>query len=74
MFKVVEFVETHEVELVPAMWVENGECCWPNSLRGMALHQAIKNQLAPHPDWDRWNVRTMFSTGKFDFNARFLSL
>ncbi|KAA0721245.1 hypothetical protein E1301_Tti018142 [Triplophysa tibetana] len=66
MFTVVKFIETHEVELVPAMWVENGECCWPNSLRGMALHQAIKNQMAPHLDWDRWDVRTMFSTDSYE--------
>ncbi|KAA0721524.1 hypothetical protein E1301_Tti021149 [Triplophysa tibetana] len=48
------------------MWVENGECCWPDSLRGMTLHQAIKNQMAPHLDWDRWDVRTMFSTDSYE--------
>lgn len=66
MFKIVEFVETHEVELVPAIWVENGQCYWPNSLRGMALHLAIKNKTPPNCDWGSWEVRTMFSTGKFD--------
>jgi len=72
MFKVVEFAETLEVELVPAIWVENGQCCWPKTLRGMALYQAIKNKLAPKLDWDGWDARTLFSTGKFDiFHARF---
>lgn len=65
MFKVVEFSETREVELVPGIWVENGQYCWPKSLRGMALYMAIKNMMAPNQDWDRWEVRTMFSTGKF---------
>ncbi|KAG1959837.1 hypothetical protein F2P79_005976, partial [Pimephales promelas] len=62
MFKVVEFAETLEVELVPAIWVENGQCCWPKTLRGMALYQAIKNKLAPKLDWDGWDARTLFST------------
>nr|XP_055049580.1 uncharacterized protein LOC129435105 isoform X2 [Misgurnus anguillicaudatus] len=66
MFKVVEFVETHEVEMVPAIWVKDGECCWPSSLRGIALHQAIKNKMPPHSDWDRWDVRTMFSTDSYE--------
>lgn len=65
MFKVVEFSETREVELVPGIWVVNGQCCWPKSLRGMALYMAIKNMMAPNQDWDQWEVRTMFSTGKF---------
>lgn len=64
MFKIVEFVESHEVELVPAIWVENGQCYWPNSLRGMALHLAIKNKTPPNCDWGSWEVRTMFSTGR----------
>ncbi|CAM4574396.1 unnamed protein product [Leuciscus chuanchicus] len=66
MFKVVEFSETREVELVPAIWVENGQCCWPKSLRGMALYQAIKNKMAPNLDWDRWDVRTLFSTENYE--------
>lgn len=66
MFKVVEFLETCEVELVPTFWVKDSQCCWPDSLRGMALHQAIKNSMAPDLSWDHWEVRTMFSTGRFD--------
>ena len=65
MFKIVEFLETHEVELVPAIWEENGQCGWPN-LRGMALHQAVKTLMAPSLDWDRWEVCTMYITGTFD--------
>ncbi|XP_041915767.1 uncharacterized protein LOC121680446 [Alosa sapidissima] len=44
MYSVVEFIETKEVELVPSLWVRDGQCYWPTSQRGMALHQAIKNE------------------------------
>lgn len=70
MFKIVEFVESHEVELVPAIWVENGQCYWPNSLRGMALHLAIKNKTPPNCDWGSWEVRTMFSTDSYEEGRR----
>ena len=67
MFKIFEFIETHEVELVPAIWEhiweQNGQCSWPN-LKGMALHQAIKNVMAPSLEWDRGEVKTMYITGK----------
>ncbi|XP_045903186.1 uncharacterized protein LOC123969648 [Micropterus dolomieu] len=62
MFHVVEFLETHEVELVPSLWVTDGQCCWPSALRGMTLHQAIKTGIAPDITWDRWEVRIMYST------------
>ncbi|KAI2665740.1 Anoctamin-8 [Labeo rohita] len=48
MFSLVGFVESHEVELLPAICVENGQCYCPNSLRVVTLHQAIKNKMAPN--------------------------
>lgn len=60
IFKVVEFLQTREVELVPTLWVKDGQCFWPDSLRGMALHQAKKNSMAPNLSWDRWEIRNCF--------------
>ncbi|KAI2644502.1 Anoctamin-8 [Labeo rohita] len=41
-----------------------------NSLRGLTLHQAIKNKMAPNCDWKRWEVRIMFSTDSYEEGRR----
>uniref|UniRef100_A0A667YTF4 DUF4806 domain-containing protein n=1 Tax=Myripristis murdjan TaxID=586833 RepID=A0A667YTF4_9TELE len=64
MFKIVEFLETNEVELVPGAWVKDNVCLWP-ALRGKALETAIKQQVSPGPDWMTWNIRVMFTTGMY---------
>ncbi|XP_029927899.1 uncharacterized protein LOC115373567 [Myripristis murdjan] len=64
MFKIVEFLETNEVELVPGAWVKDNVCLWP-ALRGKALETAIKQQVSPGPDWMTWNIRVMFTTDNY---------
>ncbi|GAA6091147.1 serine/arginine repetitive matrix protein 2-like [Tachysurus ichikawai] len=29
MFHIVVFDKTNEVEVVPSVWIKNGECMWP---------------------------------------------
>jgi len=64
MFKIVEFLETREVELVPGAWVKDNECLWP-ALKGKALETAIKLKVNPEPSWMPWTVRQMFTTGMY---------
>ncbi|XP_028254481.1 uncharacterized protein LOC114453560 [Parambassis ranga] len=70
MYSVVEFLQTQEVELVPAQWISDGHCYWPGSLRGMALHLAIKNRTEPEDSWDQWEVRTLFTTESYEEGRR----
>ncbi|XP_026158070.1 uncharacterized protein LOC113127583 [Mastacembelus armatus] len=70
MYSVVEFQQTKEVELVPTVWVKDGYCYWPSSLKGMALYQAIRNAVEPDHSWDLWEVRSMFTTQSYEEGRR----
>lgn len=65
IYKVVEFIKTKEVELVPSVWIWNGVCLWPH-LKGMSLYSAIKQQVTPSQDWVSWEIRELFTTGMLD--------
>ncbi|XP_023696454.1 uncharacterized protein [Paramormyrops kingsleyae] len=69
MYRVVEFEGTHEVELVPGVWVKEGACWWP-PFRGKQLVNAIKQQILPETNWTQYNVRQMFETDNFEQGRR----
>uniref|UniRef100_A0A672LHI4 DUF4806 domain-containing protein n=1 Tax=Sinocyclocheilus grahami TaxID=75366 RepID=A0A672LHI4_SINGR len=67
MYKVVEFLKTKEVELVPSVGIQNGVSCWPH-LKVISLHSAIKQQVTPSQDWVSWEIRELFTTGVMDIS------
>ncbi|XP_056275980.1 uncharacterized protein LOC130197360 isoform X2 [Pseudoliparis swirei] len=69
MFKIVEFLETREVEFVPGAWVKDNECLWP-ALKGKALETAIKLKVNPEPSCMPWTVRQMFTTDNYQEGRR----
>ncbi|XP_048828365.1 uncharacterized protein LOC125705993 [Brienomyrus brachyistius] len=69
MFKIVEFKETNEVELVPGVWVKDGVCHWP-PYKGKQLDSAIKHQVTPDHSWIQWEVRVMFITESYEEGRR----
>jgi len=63
MFYIVEFLETQEVEVVPALWVEEDVCQWPAQYRRDELVKAIRNEEQPGNTWDAYCVRILYKAG-----------
>ncbi len=63
MFHIVEFLETEEVEVVPALWVADGVCQWPSLYKLDELVKAIRNEEPPGSAWDAFSVRIIYTAG-----------
>ncbi len=63
MFYIVEFLETQEVEVVPALWVEKEICQWPAQYRRDKLVKAIRSEEQPGHTWDAYCVRILYKAG-----------
>lgn len=63
MFYIVEFLETQEVEVVPALWVAEEICQWPAHYRPDDLIKAIRSQEQPGHMWDAYRVRILYTAG-----------
>lgn len=65
MFYIVEFLATQEVEVVPAVWVQDETCQWPAHYRSDELLKAIRSEEKPGHTWDAYNVRILYTAGMF---------
>lgn len=63
MFYIVEFIETQEVEVVPALWVKDEICQWPAQYRPDDLGKAIRSEEQPGHMWDTYHVRILYTAG-----------
>lgn len=63
MFHIVEFLETQEVEVVPALWVADNICQWPAHYKSDELVKAIRNEEQPGHTWDAFSVRILYTAG-----------
>ncbi|XP_071059130.1 uncharacterized protein [Pseudochaenichthys georgianus] len=63
MFHIVEFLETQEVEVVPALWVADDTCQWPAHYKHDDLIKAIRNEEQPEHIWDAFSVRILYTAG-----------
>jgi hypothetical protein len=67
MFKVVLFLDSEEVEVVPGSWVEesNGTtiCYWPPYSKPSAFFKAVRQQKPREQTWGVHRVRCLFETG-----------
>lgn len=62
MFHIVVFDNTNEVEVVPSVWIENGECMWPPNKIDVA--KAVKSQECPGDGWMPHKARIIFTSRK----------
>ncbi|XP_045917676.1 uncharacterized protein LOC123978486 isoform X2 [Micropterus dolomieu] len=68
MFHIVVFDNTNEVDIVPSVWIKNGECMWPPNKIDVA--KAVKTQECPGDGWMPHKARIIFTS--HDYNeARF---
>uniref|UniRef100_A0A8C0XX15 DUF4806 domain-containing protein n=1 Tax=Cyprinus carpio carpio TaxID=630221 RepID=A0A8C0XX15_CYPCA len=65
MFYIVEFIETQEVEVVPALWVKDEICQWPAQYRPDDLGKAIRSEEQPGHMWDTYHVRILYTAATY---------
>lgn len=63
MLYIVEFLETQEVEVVPALWVADEICQWPDRYKADELVRAIRSKEQPGHTWDAFRVRILYTAG-----------
>lgn len=63
MFHIVEFLETQEAEVVPALWVAEEICKWPPNYKPDELVKAIRNEEQPGHTWDAFSVGIIYIAG-----------
>ncbi|XP_037399169.1 uncharacterized protein LOC119264657 [Pygocentrus nattereri] len=61
MYHIVSFVDTEEVEIVPAVWVKGGVCLWP-PYKSEGVQRATKSQEQPHENWTPYNIKVLYTT------------
>lgn len=65
MFHIVVFDKTNEVEVVPSVWIKNGECMWPPNKSDIT--KAVKSQESPGDDWKPHKARIIFTSCELCF-------
>ncbi|XP_073707197.1 uncharacterized protein [Garra rufa] len=65
MFYIVEFIDTQEVEVVPALWVVDDICQWPAFYKLDKLVKAITNEEQPGHKWDAYRVRVLYTAATY---------
>ncbi|XP_060771672.1 uncharacterized protein LOC132882599 [Neoarius graeffei] len=66
MYHVVEFMDTCEVEVVPANWLSGNKCFWPPSKSIVASHKAARNRDQPTSLWSLYNIRVLYSHESYE--------
>ncbi|XP_026105123.1 uncharacterized protein LOC113076649 isoform X2 [Carassius auratus] len=72
MFHIVVFDKTNEVEVVPSVWIKNGECMWPPNK--IDITKAVKSQESPGDDWKPHKARIIFTSHDYKEARRKLPL
>ncbi|KAJ8258114.1 hypothetical protein GJAV_G00193300 [Gymnothorax javanicus] len=65
MFHLVSLLQTNEVEVVPDVWVNGGQCARPK-LRGENLTKAVKTKQQPQKEWKKYRIRILYTAEKYD--------
>ncbi|XP_077086617.1 uncharacterized protein LOC143738519 [Siphateles boraxobius] len=73
MFHIVRFVDTEEVEVVPAFWVKNGVCSWPPYM-DEGVQRASESSEPPHESWSAYKVKIMYTAKTYSEAMRKLPL
>ncbi|XP_016427577.1 uncharacterized protein LOC107755335 isoform X2 [Sinocyclocheilus rhinocerous] len=73
MYHIVSFVDTEEVEVVPAIWVKSGVCLWP-PYKGERVQRAANCLEQPQESWSAYKIKIMYTTNNYSEACRKLSL
>lgn len=66
-FVLVEFTEEKEIEVVPYIWLKEGEktCRWPPFRSSQKIQVAVKQCIFPSSDFKELPVKVLYRTGWF---------
>ncbi|XP_063041564.1 uncharacterized protein LOC134436333 [Engraulis encrasicolus] len=73
MYHIVKFVDTEEVEVVPANWVKDGVCLWP-PYKTQRILKASRCQEQPCPNWLPFKVNLVHTAASYNDAYRRLSM
>nr|XP_055053877.1 uncharacterized protein LOC129439011 [Misgurnus anguillicaudatus] len=73
MYHIVSFLDTQEVEVVPAVWVKNGICLWP-PYKGEGIQRATKCLEQPRESWSAYKIKIMYTAESYGEARRKLPL
>ncbi|KAK0145948.1 hypothetical protein N1851_015121 [Merluccius polli] len=65
MFHIASFTTTNEVEVVPAVWVNDNVCKWP-PYKPDALHKAVRSHEQPKETWTPYPVKILYTSNDFE--------
>ena len=62
MYILVEFLDDHEVAIIPDNWLSGTKCAaWPVHFKDTRkVESAVKNKLAPGDAWPALPIREMY--------------
>ncbi len=64
MYHIVSFVDTEEVDVVPAIWVKSGVCLWP-PYKNERVQRAAKCLEQPQESWSAYTVKMMYTASMY---------
>ncbi|KAI4874841.1 hypothetical protein NFI96_028641, partial [Prochilodus magdalenae] len=73
MYQIVSFVDTEEVEVVPALWVKGSVCLWP-PYKSEGVQRATKIQEQPRDNWTPYNIKVLYTANNYSDARRKLPL
>ncbi|KAL2080020.1 hypothetical protein ACEWY4_023813 [Coilia grayii] len=73
MYHIVKFVDTEEVEVVPANWVKDGVCLWP-PYKTQRILKASRCQEQPCQNWLPFKVNLVHTAASYSDAYRRLSM
>ncbi|XP_051557110.1 uncharacterized protein LOC127442869 isoform X1 [Myxocyprinus asiaticus] len=64
MYHIVRFLDSEEVEVVPAIWVKDDVCFWP-PYKYNRIQRAIKSVEQPQETWTPYTIIVMYSANNY---------
>ncbi|KAM7314228.1 uncharacterized protein ISCGN_004013, partial [Ixodes scapularis] len=63
-YAIVEFLGLEQVEVVPALWVDDDRCAWPKHIKGDKVTAMVRKAAPPDALWQQFDVsvKGLFAT------------
>lgn len=65
LFAIVHFIKDNTVEIVPKLWIKDGQCKFPNKLSKAVKKQLKKSESFPNSTWPEWKIEVIKECSKY---------